>query len=72
MTVFVPFISWGKLFQALIVEGKKELKKRLVRARIDRIWFRFLGCRGYYRQQVGAQDQTRNQGEPINYLLKYN
>ena len=35
------FISWGKLFQALIVEGKKELKKRLVRARIDCISFAF-------------------------------
>ena len=50
MIVFVPFISWGKLFQALIAEGKKELKKRLVRARIDYISFAFLRLYGllYY------------------------
>ena len=46
MTVFAAFISWGKLFQALIVEGKKELKKRLVRARIDCISFAFLRLYG--------------------------
>ena len=35
LTVFAFLISSERLFQARMVDGKKELKKILVRARID-------------------------------------
>ena len=52
--MFASFIYGDKLFQALIVEGKKELKKRLVRTRIDCISFAFLRLSGLLSPTSGG------------------
>ena len=52
-------MSSDRLFQALMVDGSKELKKSLVRARID--WMLsellYVSCNDCYRRQMGVLEQ---------------
>ena len=57
------------LFQALIVEGKKELKKRLVRARIDCISFAFLRLYGLLSPTSGGTRSDRGSGVSLTEMV---
>ena len=59
VTMFASFISCRKLFQAFIVEEEKELKLRLVRARIDSISFVLLRLYGLLSPTSGATRSDR-------------